>query len=87
MKKFVFMGLMFAGILLLQSIVSSEAYAQSDLIAEMDLDDDGMISIREAVADPNLLAAFGKIDSNGDGKISAEELSESSLIKQINKKA
>ncbi|GAB2690514.1 hypothetical protein Q4574_00120 [Aliiglaciecola sp. 3_MG-2023] len=87
MKTFNFMGIVFVGATVLHSLVSNTAFAQSDLIAEMDLDDDGMISIREAVADPNLLAAFGKIDSNGDGKISAEELSESNLIKQINKKA
>ncbi|GAC15288.1 EF-hand domain-containing protein [Aliiglaciecola lipolytica] len=87
MKTFISMGLMFAAVIFLQSMLGTSAYAQTDLIAEMDLDEDGMISIREAVADPNLLAAFGKIDTNGDGKISSDELLEANLSRQIDKKA
>lgn len=58
-----------------QGLAQSLSYNQADIIAQMDLDEDGMISIREAVADPNILAIFGKIDTDGDGKIDYDELS------------
>lgn len=45
------------------------------LIKKLDLDKDGQITIKEAVAAPAVLAAFGKIDTDGNGKISRFELS------------
>ena len=44
------------------------------LIEKLDLDKDGKISIKEAVADPAVLAAFGKIDTDGNGKLTRLEL-------------
>ncbi len=73
-KKLLGMTLLVIITACVQMIASARAYAQVDLIAQMDQDEDGQISIREAVADPNLLAAFGKIDTDGDGKISQTEL-------------
>lgn len=54
--------------------VNAQTIPEADKMLELDQDEDGTISIREAVADPSLLALFGKIDTNGDAKISIEEL-------------
>ena len=73
----------------LQFTLSTRAIAQENLefITEIDLDEDGLISIREAVANLQLLASFGKIDVDGDGKISPEELASTNvtidLVKQL----
>ncbi|MDU0354793.1 hypothetical protein RS130_13465 [Paraglaciecola aquimarina] len=56
---------------------SSLAGDDEALIDKFDLDQDGQISIKEAVAEPQLLAAFGKIDTDGNGVITKQELSKS----------
>lgn len=43
-------------------------------IARLDQDEDGKLTIKEAMADPVLLASFGKIDTNGDGQLSQAEM-------------
>ncbi|WP_348615125.1 hypothetical protein [Paraglaciecola sp. 25GB23A] len=48
--------------------------ANEDLIKKLDQNQDGLISIKESVADPNLLAIFGSIDRNFDGFITKLEL-------------
>ena len=58
----------------LQLTLSASAKAQDDIIQKLDQDQDGKITIKEAVADPVILASFGKIDVNGDGKITKQEL-------------
>jgi energy-converting hydrogenase Eha subunit H len=62
-------------------IVSAKADVEQEaqsttlhLIEKLDLDKDGEISIKEAVASPAVLAAFGKIDTDGNGKLSRFEL-------------
>ena len=50
------------------------ASADIGLIAKLDLDKDGQITIKEAVANPAVLASFGKIDTDGNGKINTIEL-------------
>ena len=64
---------------------------EDEKIEHLDLDKDGKIAIREAVADPKLLASFGRIDTDGDGLISRLELeqakyAETSLQAQIKAK-
>lgn len=86
-KKIVGMTLLVTLTACVHLIASARAYAQVDLIAQMDQDEDGLISIREAVADPNLLAAFGKIDTDGDGKISQAELDTAMRNLQIKNKS
>lgn len=63
--------------LLAKAEVSSNdpQHAHLDLIEKLDLDKDGKITIKEAVAEPALLAVFGQIDTDADGKISRLELS------------
>lgn len=60
--------------------VHAQAQSQTSRIEKMDENKDGFISIKEAVSDPNLLAVFGKIDINGDGKISRKELEATNLL-------
>jgi hypothetical protein len=57
-----------------QLFISASARADIDLIKKLDLDKDGQITIKEAVANPAILASFGKIDTDGNGKISVIEL-------------
>jgi Ca2+-binding EF-hand superfamily protein len=57
-----------------QFFISVSARADSELIEKLDLDKDGQITIKEAVANPAVLASFGKIDTDGNGKISSFEL-------------
>ncbi|WP_158968458.1 hypothetical protein [Paraglaciecola sp. L3A3] len=58
-------------------LFSNSSNAKTDLIEKLDLDQDGQISIKEAVAEPQLLAAFGKIDIDGNGLLTREELAKS----------
>ncbi|GAA0853472.1 hypothetical protein [Aliiglaciecola litoralis] len=87
MKKSIAMGCLIFTAGAFHVFVSFNSMAQSDILTQMDLDEDGMISIREAVADPVLLASFGKIDTDGDGKISAQELAESQIMANKEKQA
>ena len=66
----------------LQLMVSMSIKAQEDTIQKLDQDQDGRITIKEAVADPAILAMFGRIDVNGDGKISKQELDNMELAKK-----
>ncbi len=51
-----------------------EQEANKQLVAKLDQDLDGKISIKEAVSAPALLAVFGKLDLNGDGLLEVQEL-------------
>jgi hypothetical protein len=70
-KTYLFPPLFF-GLVLLMAVTSVNA--QDLTLEQLDTDQDGKISIKEAVADPVLLASFGRIDTDGDGKISKDEL-------------
>ncbi|MEP0176039.1 MAG: hypothetical protein ABJD02_04930 [Paraglaciecola sp.] len=55
-------------------VFSRPVLATNVLIEKLDLDKDGHITLRESVVEPKILAAFGTIDCNNDGKISKTEL-------------
>jgi hypothetical protein len=57
--------------------------ANEDLSKNLDHNQDGVISIKEAVADPNLLAIFAEIDRDFDGFITKLELEQ--FAKMANK--
>ncbi|MBU3003004.1 hypothetical protein [Paraglaciecola arctica] len=69
-----------------QMFITVSAVADGELIKKLDLDKDGQITIKEAVANPAVLASFGKIDTDGDGKISSLELANTkvNLVKDKN---
>ena len=66
---------------LLALLISSAANAQESLMATLDKDQDGLISLREAAGHRTLLENFNKIDRNEDGYISLDELEESKISK------
>ncbi|MBF7073181.1 calcium-binding protein [Glaciecola sp. MH2013] len=55
-------------------LVANAANAQESLMTALDHDQDGLISLREAVSDKDLLENFNKIDTNDDGFLSLDEL-------------
>lgn len=63
----------------IQIIAMSNVSAQADLMALLDTDQDGFISLKEAVGDADLLKNFGLIDTDEDGKISMDELTASDI--------
>lgn len=64
-------------VLMLSCLLCAPCVAQEDLIAQLDTDKDGLISLREAVKNTELLQQFGLIDTNEDGLLSREELAKS----------
>jgi Ca2+-binding EF-hand superfamily protein len=48
--------------------------AEEDLIAKLDSDNDGRISIEEAAEDESVSAKFAELDTNKDGYLSPTEL-------------
>ena len=57
------------------SLISLSLIADEDLIAKLDTDKDGQISIEEAAEDVSLAAMFSELDTNKDGYLSITELS------------
>ena len=57
------------------SLISLALIADEDLIAKLDTDKDGQISIEEAAEDVSLAAMFSELDTNKDGYLSITELS------------
>ncbi|MEP0356383.1 MAG: hypothetical protein ABJH06_10075 [Paraglaciecola sp.] len=60
-------------------VFSKPALAKNALIEKLDLDKDGHITLRESVVEPQILATFGTIDCNNDGKISKTELKKAQI--------
>jgi hypothetical protein len=56
------------------SLISLALIAEEDLLAKLDSDKDGRISIEEAVEDASLSAMFAELDNNKDGYLSPKEL-------------
>ena len=52
------------------------AFAQEDMLARLDTDIDGRISVEEAANDPDLSAVFAELDVNKDGYLTPSELAE-----------
>ncbi|MCP3863334.1 MAG: calcium-binding protein [Pseudomonadota bacterium] len=54
-----------------------------EFMEQMDSDDDGYITLREAVKNTDLLREFGHIDIDEDGKISEAELIASDYGREV----
>jgi len=71
-KKTALIGL---SVIALQAITSlAGVNAQENLMATLDKDNDGLISLKEAASNQELLENFNSIDINEDGYISMDEL-------------
>ena len=62
-------------VLVALSLISLALIADEDLLAKLDSDNDGRISIKEAAEDVSLAAMFSELDTNKDGYLSISELS------------
>lgn len=79
MKRFVKGYLLWFSLAALPAVSTASANAQDELVARLDVDQDGLISLKEAVSHTELLRNFGLIDQNEDGLLSMEELAASDL--------
>ena len=66
MKKLIAIG----GLIL----ASAVALADEDVMAKLDTDNDGRISVEEAAIDASLSAVFAELDVNKDGYLTPSEL-------------
>jgi Ca2+-binding EF-hand superfamily protein len=61
------------------SVADAHATPARSLMQKLDVDKDGLISLKEAVRHTGLLRNFGLIDDNEDGKLSEAEMAKSKL--------
>ena len=80
MKRIEKVFLLLLTIIAIQAVAVADAHADETLLSELDDDQDGFISLKEAVADTRLLRLFSTIDENGDGKLSVDELEDSKEV-------
>ena len=55
-------------------LAATAVLASEDLMATLDADNDGRISVEEAASDASLSAVFAELDVNNDGYLSSSEL-------------
>ena len=77
MKRVEKVFLILLTIVAVQAVAVADANADDDILSRFDDDQDGYISLKEAVADTRLLRIFSRIDENADGLLSSEELNQS----------
>lgn len=80
MKRIEKVFLLLLTIIAIQAVAVADAHANETLLSELDEDQDGFISLKEAVADTRLLRLFSAIDENGDGQLSVDELEDSKEV-------
>ena len=59
---------------LLVSLASGNVFADTDPLMGLDKDQDGLISLQEAQAMPEVVEAFNALDVNKDGKLDMKEI-------------
>ena len=83
MKRLEKVFLVLCAIAAVQAISVADAHADASevkaLMKHLDTDNDGLISLKEAVRHTELLRNFGLIDDDHDGKLSEMELAKSNL--------
>ena len=81
MKRLEKLFLALCAVAAVQAVSVAEAHATParTLMQKLDIDKDGLISLKEAVRHTELLRNFGLIDDNEDGKLSEAELAKSKL--------
>ncbi|GAC32051.1 CREC-EF hand family protein [Paraglaciecola polaris] len=67
MKKTVIAGLI--------ALTSASAFAATDIFAALDVNEDNMLSAKEASIDTTLAAIFNDLDGDKDGYVSKQEFS------------
>ncbi len=76
MSNFKKMLIIVGAIMLVQGLLAATVvYAQQQVVDDLDMDQDGFLSLREAAVSRYLLENFYTIDLNEDGLISKEEFS------------
>ncbi|QJR79831.1 calcium-binding protein [Alteromonas pelagimontana] len=66
-----------------EGVAIADTDSQSRLLKKLDVDQDGSISLKEAVSNTELLRNFSKIDKNKDGLLGADELAKSEFVKTL----
>ncbi|OFC69440.1 EF-hand domain-containing protein [Alteromonas confluentis] len=80
MKRIEKLFLLLLTIVTIQAVAVADAHAVETMLSDFDDDQDGAISLKEAVADTRLLRLFSRIDKNGDGLLSMDELESSKEV-------
>ena len=87
MKRIEKVFLLLFTIIAVQAVAVAETNAGEAWLSELDEDQDGYISLKEAVADTRLLRLFSRIDDNADGQLSIDELKASEEVELLSMRA